>query len=142
FWTVRAITIAVIVVLAIVNARGTVLGGGLQVFITAVKILSLLGIAVLPFICLGLQANPDVHMECLEPIWPTDLACVGWTSFLKPMVGILWAYHGWMNLAPMAEEVKNPNRNLPLAFLLGTLAVIVLYCSVNVAYHLVVPRPE
>jgi amino acid transporter len=45
-----------------------------------------------------------------------------------------------MNLAPVAEEVKNPNRNLPLAFMLGTTVVIILYCSVNVAYHWVVPR--
>ena len=136
FWTVRGITIAVIVVLALVNARGTVLGGGLQVIITSVKVASLLGIAVLPFICLGLQASPDVHMERLEPIWPTDLAGIDWTKFLKAMVGIIWAYHGWMNLAPMAEEVKDPNRNLPLAFLMGTLAIIVLYCSVNVAWRI------
>jgi amino acid transporter len=42
----------------------------------------------------------------------------------------------------MAEEIKEPNRNLPLSFLMGTLAVIALYCSVNVAYHLVVPRAD
>jgi amino acid transporter len=142
FWTLRGITVAVILVLAVVNARGTVLGGGLQLVITSVKVMTLLAIAVLPFVALGFISDPDVHAERLQPIWPTDFAGIDWTKFLKAMVGIIWAYHGWMNLAPMAEEVKEPNRNLPLAFLMGTLAIIVLYCSANFAYHLVVPREE
>jgi amino acid transporter len=142
FWTLRGITVAVIVVLAVVNARGTVLGGGLQLVVASVKVLSLLAIAVLPFVMLGLIAEPDVHVERLQPIWPDTAASIDWTKFLKAMVGIIWAYHGWMNLAPMAEEVKEPNRNLPLSFLMGTLAIIVLYCSANFAYHLVVPRQD
>ncbi len=142
FWTLRGITVAVILVLAVVNARGTVLGGGLQLVVTTVKVLSLLAIAVLPFVLLGFIAEPDVHAERLQPIWPTDFAGIDWTKFLKAMVGIIWAYHGWMNLAPMAEEIKEPNRNLPLAFMMGTLAIIVLYCSANFAYHLVVPRAD
>jgi APA family basic amino acid/polyamine antiporter len=142
FWSLRGITIAVIIALALVTMRGTLLGGGLQVVVTSVKVISLLGIAVLPFICLALISDADVHTELLEPIWPRDVAGIDWTRFLKAMVGIIWAYHGWMNLAPMAGEVKEPNRNLPLAFVAGTLAIIVLYCSVNVAYHLVVPRAD
>jgi basic amino acid/polyamine antiporter, APA family len=142
FWSLRGITVAVIVALALVNMRGTLLGGGLQVVVTSVKVISLLGIAVLPFVCLALISDADVHTELLEPIWPADFAGIDWTKFLKAMVGIIWAYHGWMNLAPMAGEVKEPNRNLPLAFVMGTLAIIVLYCSVNAAYHLVVPRAE
>ena len=78
----------------------------------------------------------------LEPIWPADVGGIDWTKFLKAMVGIIWAYHGWMNLAPMAEEVKEPSRNLPFSFVTGTLSIIVIYCSVNVAYHLVVPRSD
>ncbi len=142
FWSLRGITVAVIVALALVNMRGTLLGGGLQVVVTSVKVISLLGIAVLPFICLALIPDADVHAKLLEPIWPTEFASIDWTRFLKAMVGIIWAYHGWMNLAPMAGEVREPNRNLPLAFVMGTFAIIVLYCSVNVAYHVVVPRDD
>lgn len=142
FWAVRGITIAVIVVLAGVNMRGTLLGGGLQLVVTSVKVISLLAIAVLPFVFLGLTSSTEVQAERLEPIWPASAGAIDWTKFLKAMVGIIWAYHGWMNLAPMAEEVKNPNRNLPLAFVLGTVSIIVLYCTVNAAYHLVVPRSD
>src|ERR1019366_8073881 len=78
----------------------------------------------------------------LEPVWPAEWSGIDWSKFGSALVGIIWAYHGWMNLAPMAEEVKEPNRNIPLAFLMGTLAIIVLYLSVNVAYPLVVPRSD
>ena len=142
FWARQGVTITVIVVLAVVNARATLLGGGLQVVVTSVKCASLLGIALLPFVFLAFSSSAEVQSTRLEPIWPEDPAGIDWTKFLKAMVGIIWAYHGWMNLAPMAEEIKEPNRNLPLSFLMGTLAVIVLYCSVNVAYHLVVPRTD
>lgn len=142
FWSVRGVTVAVIIALALVNARGTVLGGGVQMLVTTVKVLSLLAIAVLPFVCIALSSTADVKMQRLEPIWPERFAGINWSLFGKALVGILWAYHGWMNLAPVAEEVKNPNRNLPLAFMIGTLAIILLYCSVNVAYHLVVPRAD
>lgn len=141
-WERQAVTVSVIAILAVVNARGTVLGGGLQVIVTTVKVTSLLGIALLPFAFLAFTRDSAVNPELLQPVWPEDWAGVDWTKFGKAMVAILWSYHGWMNLAPVAEEVKEPSRNLPLAFLLGTLAVIVLYVSVNVAYHLVVTRSE
>ena len=142
FWTRQGVTVTVIAVLAAVNARGTVLGGGLQLVVTSVKVLSLLGIALLPFVWLAFVSQPQVRVDLLDPVWPADWSGVNWSKFGSALVGILWAYHGWMNLAPMAEEVKEPNRNLPLSFLMGTLAVIVLYLSVNVAYHLVVPRAD
>jgi amino acid transporter len=142
FWPRQGVTITVILVLAAINARGTVLGGGLQLIVTGVKVASLVSIALLPFVFLAFASSTQVQASRLEPIWPADVASIDWTKFLKAMVGIIWAYHGWMNLAPVAEEVKEPSRNLPLGFLMGTLAVIVLYCSVNVAYHLVVPRTD
>ena len=53
----------------------------------------------------------------MEPIWPADWGAVNWVAFGGALVGVFWAYHGWMNIAPVAEEVKNPQRNIPLALL-------------------------
>jgi APA family basic amino acid/polyamine antiporter len=142
FWARQGVTVTVIAVLAGVNARGTILGGGLQLVVTIVKVMSLLAIALLPFVWLAFVSEPDVQIARVEPVWPAEWTGIDLSKFGSALVGIIWAYHGWMNLAPMAEEVKDPNRNLPLAFLMGTLAIIVLYCSVNVAYHLVVPRGD
>jgi basic amino acid/polyamine antiporter, APA family len=142
FWARQGVTVTVIAVLAYVNARGTLLGGRLQLVVTSVKVVSLLSIALLPFVLLAFTRESAVKIELLEPVWPDDWSAINWSKFGAAMVGIIWAYHGWMNLAPMAEEVKNPNRNLPLSFLMGTLAVMALYLSVNVAYHLVVSRED
>jgi amino acid transporter len=55
---------------------------------------------------------------------------------------VLWAYHGWMNIAPVAEEVRRPQRNLPLALLVGDALLIALYLGANLAYYLVLPQAE
>jgi amino acid transporter len=140
-WGEPALTVAVIIVLAVVNACGTTWGGGLQVVVTTIKVLSLVGIALLPLVAtltyLGGESGPSV--ERLEPIWPTETRGVG-MRFGLALVAIWWAYHGWMNIAPVAEEVRNPGRNIPLSLIAGTLTVMTLYVSANVAYHLVVPR--
>jgi amino acid transporter len=47
-----------------------------------------------------------------------------------------------MNIAPVGGEVKNPQRNIPLAFLAGVGIVIFLYLGANLAYHLVIPQQE
>ena len=44
------------------------------------------------------------------------------------------AYSGWNASAYVAEEVKNPGRNLPLSLALGTFAVIAVYLGVNLLY--------
>ena len=51
------------------------------------------------------------------------------------MLGALWAYDGWQNVAPLAGEVRDPQRNLPRAFVGGTFIVAALYLFVNVAYY-------
>src|SRR5262249_55421176 len=51
-------------------------------------------------------------------------------------------YHGWMNIAPVAEEVRDPQRNIPRALLAGIGIVMFLYLGANLAYYLVIPQPE
>src|SRR5262249_2668954 len=55
---------------------------------------------------------------------------------------VLWAYHGWMNIAPVAEEVRRPQLNLPLALLGGVGIIIFLYLGANLAYSLTLSRSE
>ncbi|MFO0845907.1 MAG: APC family permease [Gemmataceae bacterium] len=57
-------------------------------------------------------------------------------------LGVPWPYHGWMNIAPIAGEVRNPCRNLPLSLLAGVLVVVALYLGSNLAYYLMVPGGE
>jgi amino acid transporter len=50
------------------------------------------------------------------------------------LILVLWTYAGWHEGSYIAAEVRNPRRNVPLALILGTLAVIAIYVSINVAY--------
>jgi basic amino acid/polyamine antiporter, APA family len=58
------------------------------------------------------------------------------------LVSVLWAYDGWGDLSFAAGEVKNPQRNLPRAIILGTLALIAIYVLTNIAYLYVIPITE
>lgn len=144
FWPRQCLTCLVILILAGVNARGTRLGAGVQVVVTAVKVGSLLGLAVLPFAVLAAVSEPQhpPRVEHLSPAWPASWLGMDWGRYGAAVVAVLWAYHGWMNVGPMAEEIRDPDRNIPRALLGGVLLLVGLYCSVNVAYYLVLPRPE
>jgi APA family basic amino acid/polyamine antiporter len=61
----------------------------------------------------------------------------GLAGFGAAMLGALWAYDGWNNVAPLAGEIRDPQRNLPRAFIGGTLLVAALYLFVNAAYYYV-----
>jgi len=143
-WMRTGVTATVIAVLGWVNARGTKLGAGLQVVVTTVKVASLVGIALLPFIVMAFTSSPAATPQAatLRPVWPADWSAVNWVAFGGALVGVFWAYHGWMNIAPVAEEVKDPQRNIPLALLTGVGVIILLYLSVNLAYHLIIPTKE
>jgi APA family basic amino acid/polyamine antiporter len=65
----------------------------------------------------------------------------GMAGFGAAMLGALWAYDGWNNVTALSGEVRNPQRNLPLAFIGGMLIVAGLYLFVNVAYfYVLTPR--
>jgi basic amino acid/polyamine antiporter, APA family len=144
FWPRQLITVALIVVCALVNIRGTLVGAGLQLFLTVLKVGSIIGLAVLPFLVVWFSPNtaPQPTTVHMSPTWPSDWTTVNWAGYGAAMVAVLWAYHGWQNIGPMAEEVKNPQRNLPLALIAGVLALIALYVSANAAYYSAIPRGE
>src|SRR5213079_532946 len=60
-------------------------------------------------------------------------------SFGLALVSVLWAYDGWGDLSFVGGEVRDPERNLPWALILGTTAVIAIYLLVNAAYLYLIP---
>src|SRR6266550_1371449 len=66
-------------------------------------------------------------------------AAVGLSPFLLAMVAILWAYDGWADLAFVGGEVRDPQKTLPRALLLGTSTVVVLYLGANLVYLYLIP---
>jgi amino acid transporter len=155
FWPQRWLTIGVILGLAGVNVLGVRWSGGLQLFITIVKVGSLIAIAMLPFVVTTLLASrgataPGVdetaahspRFSNLSPWWPEAWSLIRWGGLGTALLGVIWAYHGWMNITWVAEEVRNPQRNLPLALLAGVVIIIGLYLGANFAYYLVIPQSQ
>jgi amino acid transporter len=141
FWAQQWVTVLILAVLAGVNVLGVRWGGLLQLVITLIKVASLIGIAILPFVVEGEgPAGPDLAR--MRPVWPDNWGAVKLGGVATAFLGVLWTYHGWMNVAPVAEEVRRPQRNIPLALLAGVGMLIALYVAANVAYYLVLPRAE
>jgi basic amino acid/polyamine antiporter, APA family len=64
------------------------------------------------------------------------------TSWLFALIPIMFAYSGWNAAGYIAEEIREPGRNVPRSFALGTGAVVALYLALNVLYLYVFPINE
>ena len=63
----------------------------------------------------------------------------GIAGFMAALVAALWAYDGWNDLNMVAGEVKQPERNIPIALIAGVATVGVLYVLVNAGVQYVLP---
>ncbi len=131
------LAITIVMGLSIVNLFSTKAGAAVQNVATVSKVVFLFALILLPFIFRAIDtAN-------LQPVWnmPTDPNAT--SSFLKAlgiaMVAVLWPYDGWINLGPVAEDIRDPMRNVPRAMAIGLGIVIVVYMGANLSYHLVLP---
>lgn len=124
--TAAALLMAFVPVLLLtgINILGVTLGKNTQNLLTAAKLLGLVAIVIVGF---GWGKPPDT----MAP--PRTLPLEdGW--FATAMILVLWAYSGWNEAAYIVAEVKDGRRNIPLALILGTTAVTVIYLTVNSAF--------
>ncbi len=64
------------------------------------------------------------------------------SAFGVGLIAVFWAYDGWVYITWVAGEVKNPRRNVPLAMVLGVLAVGAIYLAMNMVYVYAMPLNE
>jgi len=115
---------AAIAVLTAVNVMGVRPGAWTQNFFTLLK---LAAIGALVFAAFSVGASP---IAATPPRAPDNLIlAVG-----AALVPVLFAFGGWQQTNFVAEELIEPERNLPFALILGVLAVVVAYLLVNMAY--------
>jgi basic amino acid/polyamine antiporter, APA family len=134
-WEQRAAAAASIVVFTAINYRGVREGGAVQSILTGLKVAAVVGIILLGYLLV--HGPPPAGTTLPAPSGVGILAPFG-----VAMVGALWAYEGWNACTFASGEVKNPERNLPLALIFGTLAVIVLYLGLNLIYYHVLDLNE
>ena len=125
------------------NCASVTATGGAASILTVMKVAIVLAVGVGAFVLgqgdLGHFSESAAGGTCegVEASAMGGLAGIG-----AAMLGALWAYDGWNNVAPLCGEVKDPQRNLPRMFIWGTLLVIALYMGVNAAYFFVLSPME
>jgi APA family basic amino acid/polyamine antiporter len=116
-----------------VNYLGVRLGGGVQVFLTLIKVVSVIlviGVAVV---------LPSGIVHPGDPVWPAASNGGLLTAFLVALAAALWAYDGWEDLNLVGSEIENPQKNFPRALVGGVSFVAILYLLFNAACLKVLP---
>lgn len=130
------LAVAVVLGLSGINYISTRWGATVQNFTTVMKLGFLAAIICLPVL---LEKADTAN---LAPLWPSAGAPNLWKAVGVAMIAVLWPYDGWINIAPVAEEIRDPQRNIPRGLALGMLIVIVVYVGANISYHLTLSMDE
>src|SRR5271169_6637797 len=138
-WTLtrgHIVSICAIVLLTTINVLGLKRGSALINVATWAKFA-----AIGTFILLGLAighghwSNYAVSIPADQPVTPGHVI----SGFGVALIGVFWAFDGWVYITWVAGEVRNPQKVLPRAMVLGVLLVGVVYLSINAVYLYALP---
>jgi APA family basic amino acid/polyamine antiporter len=127
----RPLGVAAILLLTLLNCLGVNFGAVTQNIFTLLKLAAIAMVVVAGLAALGDPVPPCVDCAPL-PVIEGGGAMVG--AVAAALVPVLFAYGGWQQTNFIAEEIIEPEKNLPRALLLGVMAVVLVYVLANVAY--------
>jgi APA family basic amino acid/polyamine antiporter len=126
------VALAAIALMAWVHLRGVGPGRIMGNVLAALKVS-----ALVMFIALGFSIGSGSSANLAASSGPV----VG-SAWLLALIPVMFTYSGWNAASYIAEEIRDPGRNVPRAFALGTAAVIVVYLGINILYLYVLPVGE
>ncbi|WP_371380395.1 APC family permease [Sporomusa aerivorans] len=118
----KLVSVGMLVVLGLINLLPTKVGAK---FASVVTIAKLIPIAVI--IVAGLTLG---QAHTFTPMVSSGTTASG---FGAAMLGVLFAYEGWIAVCNLGGEIQNPAKNFPKAILFGLLIITVVYLGVNIA---------
>ena len=121
-------SLAVILVVAGVNVRGTRHGAVVQNWSTAIKVGALLLLSALLLATGSGLAGTQVR------VLTTPLTTELLRGIAVAMVAVLWAYEGWQYVTFSAGEIVEPQRVFVRGIVAGTLAIVAIYLLANLGY--------
>lgn len=124
----RALSVAMIIAIAVINIIGTRKSANVQNLTTALKVMALVGVSLV-FVAIG-RGFEGVTSQALPAMDAGALMAGLGTA----MIGVLWAYEGWQYVTFSAGEAIAPQRSFPRALTIGTAALIGIYLIANVGY--------
>jgi basic amino acid/polyamine antiporter, APA family len=116
-----------IILVGALNFIGIRFGAMLQNMTASLKYLSLLLLFVAAF---ALSSHPRTPATTV----PLTHQPIGLTAIVLAMVSALWVYDGWADLTFVSGEIRRAERTVPLALVVGMIAVMVVYLLTNLAY--------
>ena len=125
------VALAPIAILSFIHIRGLGPGRIVQNVLAGLKASALVAIIALGFM-LGSGSPAAIVSGAGVPV----------SGMLLALVPIMFTYSGWNAATYVAEEIRDPGRNVPLALGLGTVTVIVIYVALNALYLYVLPASE
>src|SRR5881397_1862189 len=133
----RILAVLSVALLTWINVRGVRTAALIQTSLTAIKT-GALALLILLGITIGRNAEA-LAANFGANFWATGGAAVGLGTIGAAMVGSLFSMDAWNNVGFAGSELKNAQRDLPVAMGAGVLIVTVLYVLANVAYLNVLP---
>jgi APA family basic amino acid/polyamine antiporter len=130
----KAIAALALAALTAINCLGVRAGSTVQSLLMVLKILAILGLIVCGLWFFGFTGPP--HADEIHSISRTGGAglvlSLGFLTTLgAAMVPVLFAYGGWQTSTFVAGEIREPQKNLPRALIIGVTGVVILYLGVN-----------
>jgi APA family basic amino acid/polyamine antiporter len=143
--SLKIIAIVIIAIFTTLNCLSVKMNGQIATWLTMVKVgmVVLVGLGAFLFVTggsLGHFSLMNTGGTCEGVSDAVKFGSAEYTflgGFAAAMLGALWGYDGWDNLSFVAGEVKDPNRNIPIAIIGSVLLVIVLYVFASAAYFYV-----
>jgi basic amino acid/polyamine antiporter, APA family len=130
----QLVAVALTLLLSATHYVGVREGARVQGALTALIVLALVGFGIG-----GLLAPASAQAAALAP---AGLPPVSLAGFGIAMIAVFWCFYGWNEIVAVAGEVARPERNLPLALILGTSLITLLYLGANVAFLRAIPPWE
>ena len=131
----QVVAAAAILLLTLLNTFGIRAGIAVQNLLTVFRIGAVLGLIVL-----GVVFGAKTGGTNFQHLFPGGLSLPGiWRALGLALVAVFWTYDGWYSVNCTAEEVRDPERNIPRGLALGVGGVAILYVAINVVYLLALP---
>ena len=141
FSTAQAVALLVIAVLTWLNVTGLRTGASVQNVFTVAKLGAIAALVVLAVVTAkGSAAN--FHPLLGLALGPEGLKVGLFAALAGAMSKALFSYDSWYTVTFAAEEVVDPERNLPRALILGTLGIMATYAAAVAVYVYMVPIGE
>jgi APA family basic amino acid/polyamine antiporter len=121
--------------ITIINIASIKAGTGFQTIFTLINLSLIIIIIICGFI---LPDHSHFHMTFTS----NDLKQAESEDFFVSLVYVSFAYSGWNSATYIAEEIKNPKKNLPRALFLGSFIVMILYLLLNFIFLYSTPIPQ